>query len=370
MTIPFVDLTRQYKSIQPTVDAAIKRVLSTGQFIGGPECESFEKDFATYLGAKYTLGVNSGTDALILGTRALGLSSGDEILIPVNTFYATVLAATQNGLKPVFVDIDPADHGISLEDLKRKITSRTKAIAIVHLYGQSDKISEILEIIKKSRRPIHLIEDACQAHGAFYKSNRVGTLGTFGTFSFYPAKNLGAYGDGGAIVTNDSKLAKAIRLGREYGQTKKYHHEALGINSRLDPLQAAILRVKLTHLDSWNTLRQHNAALYTNMLSTIPQVHTPPWFEDRPSVYHLYVVRVKRRAALQSYLHKSGIHTQIHYPIPLHRQKAFSYLNYKPQDFPHAEKIASEILSLPLYPELPKSHIKTVTQAITHFYSS
>lgn len=368
MNVPFVDLRRQYKSVKPQIDAAIKRVIQSGRFIGGPECESFEKEFAAYLGVKHVLGVNSGTDALILGACALGLNAGDEMIVPANTFYASVLAATQNGFKTVFVDIDPSDNGISIPDLKRKLSGRTKAIMAVHLYGQSDKIGEIKAVIKQTGRTVHLIEDACQAHGATFDGKKAGTFGAFGTYSFYPAKNLGAYGDGGAIATQDDRLAKKIALAREYGQTKKYHHDVMGVNSRLDPLQAAILKVKLSKLDAWNKRRQVHAALYSKILAGIPSVTPPASFAERPSVYHLYVIRAKRRNSLQKYLGEKAIHTQIHYPIPLHLQKAFSYLKYKRGDFPHAEAAANEILSLPMFPELTEPQIRFVGQTIKNFY--
>jgi dTDP-4-amino-4,6-dideoxygalactose transaminase len=237
--IPFIDLKAQYKSIKTEVDKTIANVFTRAQFIQGEEVADFEREFASYIGSGYCAGVNSGTDALILGVRALDLPPGDEVVVPVNTYMSTALGASENNLKPVFVDIDEGDFGISLSDLKKKITSRTKAVMVAHLYGQPDKIDEIRDIIKKTRRKIYLIEDACQAHGASYKGKRAGSFGVFAAFSFYPSKNLGAYGDGGAIVTDDRKLAEKHRLFREYGQRRRYFHETMGVNSRLDTIQAA-----------------------------------------------------------------------------------------------------------------------------------
>lgn len=279
MKILFVDLKSQYQSIKKEINSAIKKVILSSQFIQGEEVKKFEEEFANYLGTEYCIGVNSGTDALILGIRALEIENGSEIIVSANTFIATALGVSENSLKPVFVDIDEQDYGINLADLKRKINSRTKAIILVHLYGQPDKIDEVKEIIKKTGKKIYLIEDACQAHGAKYKGKRVGNFGIFSAFSFYPGKNLGAYGDGGAIVTNDKKLAEKIKLLREYGQKKKYYHESLGINSRLDSIQAAILRVKLKYLDKWNKKRQEHAFLYNKLIQeNIPEIITPKFF--------------------------------------------------------------------------------------------
>lgn len=370
MNIPFVDLKAQYKSIKKDIDGAVSSVISGAHFVQGPEVSLFEKEFAEYLGASYCIGVNSGTDALILGIRSLGLSPGDEVIVPVNTFIATALGVTENGLKPVFVDMNPDDYGISLTDLKKKITKKTKAIIVVHLYGKPDKLDDIQKIIKASGQKIYLIEDACQAHGARYNNKRVGGTGVFSAFSFYPGKNLGAYGDGGAIVTNDETLAQKFRMAREYGQKVKYRHESLGINSRLDTLQAAILRTKLTHLDVWDKKRQQLAAYYTKKLQALSaHVKTPRDFANRKSVFHLYVIDVDNREALLKYLNDRGIQSLIHYPIPLHMQKAFGYLMYKKGDFPNAEKSADRILSLPMFPELTKQQIDFIVSTITKFYA-
>ncbi len=369
--IPFVDLKTQYIALKNDMDSAMLSVVENTRFIQGSDVRDFENNFSQYLGAKHCIGVNSGTDALILGIHALGLQQGDEVIVPVNTFIATALGVTENNLKPVFVDSEENGYGISLQDLKKKITKKTKAIIVVHLYGRPDKLDEIAQIIKESGQHIHLIEDACQAHGAIYKDKRVGTFGIFSAFSFYPGKNLGAYGDGGAIVTNDDILAQKYRMAREYGQKIKYVHESLGVNSRLDTIQAAVLNVKLPHLDEWNTKRRTLASYYTKALQkNISAVKTPSDSPDRSSVFHLYVIEVEDRDSVLEYLNSNGIQALIHYPVPLHVQKAFSYLNYKTGDFPNAEKSSERILSLPLFPELRTDQIDTIVSTLSKFYAS
>jgi len=371
MIVPFVDLKTQYKTLQKSIDEAIFDVIRNTRFIQGKEVGLFETEFASYIGAKHCASVNSGTDALILGIRALNLEKGSEVLLPVNTFIATALGVSENGLTPVFVDIDSSDYGMDVADLKRKITKKTKAILPVHLYGQPEKIDEIKEIIIKSKRKINLIEDACQSHGARYKGKRTGTFGDFSVFSFYPGKNLGAYGDGGAFITDDAKLAENVRLLREYGQKKKYIHDSLGINSRLDTIQAAVLRVKLSHLDDWNKKRQKMASYYTSQLQHIlPRVKTPSLFSERMSVFHLFVVEVEKRDQLLACLNEKGIQALIHYPTPLHLQKAYAYLRYKHGDFPHAESIANRIISLPMYPDLTEEQADYVCETIKDFYEN
>lgn len=367
MNIPYLDLKSQYISIKPEIDSAVRGVFRNMQFIGGTEVAKFESEFASFLTAKHVISVNSGTDALILGMKALDLSPGDELIVPVNTFYATASAIVENNLKPVFVDTD-TNFGISLADLKRKITPKTKAIIAVHLFGQPDDIGGIMGVIKASRRRIHLIEDACQAPGATYQKHMVGTFGIFSAFSFYPSKNLGAYGDGGAIVTNDGLLAKKCRLLREYGQTSKYLHETYGRNSRLDSLQAAILRKKLVHLVSWNECRREHARQYNDFLNGCAGVVCPKMLNDRKSVFHIYPLRVKNRRGLQAHLKRCTIGTLIHYPIPLHLSGAFSYLGFRKGDFPVAEAYAGELLSLPMYPELQEKQISYICSKIRSFY--
>lgn len=376
MNIPFVDLKAQYKSLKKDIDKALRDVIESARFIQGKEVALFENEFAHYLHARYCVGVNSGTDALILGIRALGLTPGDEVIVPVNTFIATALGVSENRLKPVFVDTDPDDYGMDLADLRKKITSKTKAIIVVHLFGQSEKIDEIKKIIRQAGKSIYLIEDACQAHGALYlprgkagKGKKVGTFGIFSAFSFYPGKNLGAYGDGGAIVTNNKALALKCRMLREYGQKKKYIHTSMGINSRLDTLQAAVLRVKLAHLDVWNAKRQHIASYYTKQIHTfLPSVKTPAAVKGRQSVFHLYVVQVDKRDKLLEFLNKRGVQALIHYPIPLHLQEAYEYLGYKKGDFPAIEHSAKRLLSLPIYPELTKKHVDYIVRTMKKFY--
>lgn len=367
MLVPFVDLKIQHQQIKKEIDDAIKKALDRSQFIQGEEVHLFENEFAKYLSVGHCVSLNSGTDALILGMRSLDLKRGSEILVPANTYFATALAATENDFKPVFVDTDNSDYGMDLSDLKKKINSRTAAIIIVHLYGQPEKIDEIKKIIR-NRPKIHLIEDVAQSHGALYKKKRVGTFGTFGIFSFYPSKNLGAYGDGGAVVTKNSKLANKLKMIREYGQKSKNVHVTAGVNSRLDTLQAAILRIKLKYLEGWNKKRQINAKIYDNLLKDLKLIKTPHEFINRKSIYHLYVIRVPKRDKLLDYLSKKGVKCQIHYPRPLHLQGSFSYLGYKKGDFPNAERISSEIISLPMFPELKKESIKYVVSQIKSFY--
>lgn len=369
MNVPFVDLKAQYNKYKSELDQAVKRVLFSAIFIDGEEVSKFEVEFSRYLRVKYCVGVNSGTDALILGIKALGIEPNSEVIIQANTYIASALAASENSLKPVFVEMDESDFGINLDDLKRKINGRTKAIIITHLYGLPDKISEICEIVKKIGKDIYIIEDACQAHGAVYQNKRVGGFGVFAAFSFYPSKNLGAYGDGGAIVTNDQKLSNKYRLYREYGQEKKYYHKTIGVNSRLDSLQAAILRTKLKYLDQWNTQRAKFAKIYTQLLNKgIPSIITPKVFKERESIYHVYCIRVENRNRLQNYLRENEIISQIHYPLPLHLQEAYKNLGYKKGDFPISEKVTSEILSLPMYPELTKGQIEKVVEKIKEFF--
>jgi dTDP-4-amino-4,6-dideoxygalactose transaminase len=368
MHVPFVDLATQVKEHKDNIFSIVKNVFDKGLFIGGEEVSTFENNFASYIGTKHCVSLNSGTDALIYGTRALELSTGDEIIFPANTYYATLLAANANNIKSVLCEASSDDFGYDLQKLKKLVNSRTKAIMVVHLYGQADKIDQIQSLIKKSGRKIHIIEDACQAHGAKLNSKRVGSYGTFSAFSFYPSKNLGAYGDGGAITTNDAVLEKRIRRIKEYGQSQKYHHESIGFNSRLDTLQAAILSYKLKQLDVWNAQRQKHAKLYDKMLELIPEIIIPKFFSNRKSVYHLYVIRTKQRDDLQKFLKERGIDTQIHYPYPIHLQNAWKSLKYKKSDFPTTETLSNEILSLPMYPELTERQVRYVCISIMNFF--
>jgi len=370
MNVPFVDLRGHHKMHEAKLMKKIKRICRAGNFIESKEVKAFEQEFSDYIGVAHTIGLNSGTDALTLGLRALDLPTGSEILIPANTYFSAGLAVLLNNNKPVFVDVDLHDYGIDLDDMKKKITQRTRAVITTHLYGQADKIENIQNIIKNKGGKIHLVEDAAQAHGACYNKKRVGGFGTFAAFSFYPTKNLGAYGDGGAITTNDDKLARKISMLKSYGQSKKNHHDILGGNSRLDEIQAAILRVHLQHLDVENAKRQKNAKLYEELLNDTPNIVTPLKFANRKSVYHLYAIMTPRRAALQKYLKEHGVQTQVHYPIPLHLQPAFSKLGYKRGGLPNAEKIARRILSLPMFPHISTSHITYVVKKVNTFFNN
>lgn len=368
MTIPFVDLQAQYKELEASIQSAINKILQDTSFIQGSDVKLFEEEFAAYIGTKYCVGLNSGTDALILGIKALELKKG-EIIVPAQTYYSGALAPLVNDFNPVFVDVDENDFGINLEDLKKKINQKTRAIIVTHLYGQADKIDEIKKIINQTNKEVLIIEDACQSHGAYFKKAKVGTFGVFAAFSFYPGKNLGAFGDAGALVTNDKKIEKKLKLLREYGQEKKYYHTSIGYNSRLDTLQAAILRVKLPYLDQWNKKRQKIAAYYTKQLNAkLPFIKTPNNFDERKSVYHVYVVRVPKRDALLAYLRDNNVFAQIHYPVPLHLQESFNFLGYKRGDLPLIEKISSEIISLPIYPHMIDENVDFVIKKIIAFY--
>ncbi len=307
--------------------------------------------------------MGSGTDAIHLALREAGVGEGDEVILPANTFIATALAVSYTGAKPVFVDINEASYNIDFQKIEEKITERTKAIVPVHLYGQSADMDEILAVAEK--HGIHVIEDACQAHGARYKGERVGTLGRSGCFSFYPGKNLGAYGDGEAIATNNDDTEKKITLLRNYGQEEKYKHELIGFNSRLDSMQAVVLRVKLRWLDRWNDKRKAVASLYAKCLSD--KVLIPSVLKDRDHVFHIYSIRVHERNRLLEYLNAAGISAGIHYPVPIHLQKCYSSLGYKKGDFPVSEKISEEQISLPIYPEITEESIHQVAERVIAF---
>lgn len=368
MPIPLVDLKAQYRAIKKEIDRAIFEAIKNTNFILGENVQKFEKEFAKFCKVKYAIGVGNGTDALYLALRVLGIKTGDEVITPPNTFIATVEAITLNGAKPVFVDINPETYNIDITKIEKAITKKTKAIVPVHLYGQPADIGPILKIAKKYN--LKVIEDAAQAHGAEYKGKRVGGLGDVGCFSFFPAKNLGAYGDGGMVVTNNKKIAEKVRLLRNHGRVQKYEHQIEGINSRLDELQAAILRVKLRYLNKWNQARRQRAKLYDNSLKNIKGVKipfTPSWAVP---VYYVYTIRTKERDKLQESLKKEGISTGLYYPIPLHLQPAYKYLGYKIGDFPETERAAKEILSLPICPELSKKDQNYVIQKIKEFFKS
>jgi dTDP-4-amino-4,6-dideoxygalactose transaminase len=363
MNIPFVDLKTQYESIKSEIDAAISDVISRTAFVGGPFLASFEKAFADFCNVRNCIGVANGTDALYLAVRALGIGPGDEVITVANSFIATSEAITAAGAKVVFVDINPATYNIDVTKIEEKVTSKTKAIIPVHLYGQPADMDPILAIAKKHN--LKIIEDAAQAHGAEYKGRRIGSIGDAACFSFYPGKNLGAYGDGGAIVTNDDDLAEKVRMIANHGRLDKYDHKLEGVNSRLDGLQAAILSVKLVHLPAWTEGRRRNAYIYNDYLKDV-SVATPEEINDVKAVYHLYIVRVKNgmRQKLQDYLASKGIATGIHYPIALPNLQAYAYMNHTQNDFPEATRVSQEIVSLPMYAELSEQQISFVAESI------
>lgn len=366
--IPLVDLKAQYQSIQADIDSAIRRVIETTAFINGPDVQSFEREFAEFCGAKHAIGVASGTAALQLAMLACGVGPGDEVITVSHTFCATAEAIAQLGARPVFVDIDPDTYTIDPSAAERAITSRTKAILPVHLYGLPADMDAIQSIARK--HGLVVIEDAAQAHGASYKGRSVGAMGDAACFSFYPGKNLGAYGDAGAVTTSNEAIARAVSALRDHGRAigpdgkrSKYEHDRVGYGERLDTLQAAILRAKLPHLRAWTERRRAIAQRYRELLqgSAVGLPVEPP---DTRHVYHLFVVRVSDRRAVQDRLAAKGIDTGIHYPIPLHMQKSFAWLGYREGDLPCTEAAAREILSLPIYPELTAQQQEYVAQAI------
>ncbi len=361
LMVPFVDLQTQYREIKGEIDAAIARVIESAAFVLGREVEAFEGAFAEYTGARFCIGVNSGTAAIQLAVTACGSGAGAEVIVPANTFFASAEGVSTAGAVPVFVDADAASYTIDTTKIEAAITERTRAIMPVHLYGQAADLDPIFEIA--DRHNLAVIEDAAQAHGSLYRGRRVGALGQAGCFSFYPGKNLGAYGEGGAVVTNDAEIARRVRLLRDHGSERKYHHEIIGYNFRLEGIQGAVLGVKLRHLDRWNDLRRAHAARYNELLGATPLI-LPREMDYARHVYHLYVVQTEARDSLQQRLTEAGVQTGIHYPIPVHLQPAYSSLPYKPGDFPEAERQAARVLSLPMYPELTDEQIKHVAEAI------
>lgn len=367
MAIPLVDLRRQYEGIKGEISEAMAGVIENSAFILGEELELFEAEFASFCGARYAIGVSSGTAALHLALLAAGIGEGDEVITVPYTFTATTEAISYVGAQPVFVDIDPQDYNMDVSRIEEKITGKVKAILPVHIYGHPVDMEPVLDIADKYG--LKVIEDAAQAHGAEYRGKRVGSLGAVGCFSFYPGKNLGAYGDGGMLVTNDEAIAGKVRLLRNHGRQGKYEHLVRGYNYRLDALQAAILRVKLKRLSSWNENRRQHAELYNELLAGTKAI-TPLEREDVKHVYHLYVIRVKNRDGLQKRLQSRGIAAGTHYPRPLHLQKAYEYLGYGRGDFPVSEKCSQEVISLPMFPELIREEVKEVCEAVKSFLSN
>jgi dTDP-4-amino-4,6-dideoxygalactose transaminase len=364
MTIPLVDLKAQYASIKPEIDGAMQRIVSNTSFILGKEVAEFEKNFAAFCNAQYCVGADSGTAALHLALLILGVQAGDEVITTTHTFIATAEVISLIGAKPVFVDIDSRTYNIDPSKIEQAITPRTKVIMPVHLYGQPAEMDAILDIARKHN--LRVIEDAAQAHGAEYRGRRAGTMGDIACFSFYPGKNLGAYGDAGALVTNNAEFAERARMLRDHGRRDKYLHQVVGYGYRLDALQAAILGAKLPHLDAWNARRREIADQYTDLLTNTEIVtpYVPPHIKP---VFHIYCIRHKNRDGLLKHLKERGIEAGIHYPVPLHLQPVYENLGYKRGDFPHTEQAADEILSLPLYPELTNDQVQFIVDAVKEF---
>jgi len=365
--VPFVDLSAQYPTIATEINEAVAKVIHDTDFILGREVGLFEEEFAAYCEAKYAVGVDSGTSALELALRAYEIGPGDEVITAANTFIASALAISHAGAKPVLVDVDPYTYTIDVACIAKAITARTKAILPVHLYGHPAHMDPIRQLAEKYG--LVVIEDACQAHGARYKGKRAGSLGHAAAFSFYPGKNLGGFGDGGMVVTNDRDIAKRLEMLRNYGQKEKYHHQFRGYNRRLDTLQAAILRVKLKYLEKWNAARRWNAKLYQESLEGSGVV-TPTEAAGAESVWHLYVIRTAQRDELKDHLINRGIRASIHYPIPVHLQPAYQDLEYKRGAFPVTESYAQQLLSLPMYAEMTQAQIEFVAKTICGFMSA
>lgn len=365
MIIPFVDLKAQYAPIKDEVLSGVSKVFDGMQLFLGENVQQLEKEFASFCGAKHGIGVSDGTAALHIILRAMEIGAGDEVITVPHTFIATAEAIVLAGATPVFVDIDPTTYLMDVAQVEAKITPRTRAILPVHLYGQTVDMDPLLELAR--RNGLWVIEDACQAHGAEYKGRKAGSIGDAAAFSFYYSKNLGAYGEGGFITTNDDELAIRMRMIRDHGSGVRYHHDLIGFNGRLDEVQAAVLRVKLPYLNGWNEQRRENACIYSDQL-TGSLVQTPVICPENLSVFHLYVIRTPRRDALQAWLREQGIFTGIHYPVPLHLQESLAFLGYKRGDFPVTESIAGQILSLPMFAELHVNQIGFVTEKIREFY--
>ena len=364
MNVPFGDSRREVEEIRPEIEAAIRSVLDSGWFILGKNVKRFEKAFAEYCGVQHAVGVGSGTEALHLALVACGVGHGDEVITVVNTAVPTASAISFAGARPVFVDVEPDTLLMNPDLLEKAITPKTKAVVPVHLFGQMADVGKIVEIAHAHGIPV--VEDACQAHGAEWHGKRPGQVGDLAAYSFYPSKNLGAYGDGGAVVTNNAELAERVWLLRNYGQKKRYYHSIVGFNSRLDEMQAAILAAKLPHLDAWNQRRRELAQRYLAGLRDAGVV-LPVEAPGRKHVYHLFVIRHPQRDALQAHLEARGVKTLIHYPVPVHLQEAYRFLGYSQGSFPVAEQAAGEILSLPMFPQLREEEVDYVVERIRDF---
>jgi dTDP-4-amino-4,6-dideoxygalactose transaminase len=364
--VPFGDLKLHYQAYKQELDDAVARVLASGYYILGPELDRFEKEFAAYLGSGYVAGCASGTEAIYLPLAALGVTTGDEVLVVAHTAVPTISAISMTGATPVFVDIDPDTYGMDPTDLERKITAKSKVVIPVHIYGQMVDMEAIMKVAAKHKLPV--IEDCAQSTGATYRGQQSGTIADFSCFSFYPSKNLGAFGDGGATWAKTKENHDKLLMLRNYGQSKRYHHDIIGINSRLDEIQCAILGVQLPYVKEWNERRREIAKRYDEGLKGI--VQTPAELDGAVHVYHLYVIQTDYRDELHTYLADRGVGTLIHYPIPAHRSNAYKYLGYEAGSLPNTERIVDRILSLPMYPELEDAQVDAVIEAIKDFYGS
>jgi dTDP-4-amino-4,6-dideoxygalactose transaminase len=362
MKVPFLDLQAQYGTIRDEINDAVMKVIDSCAFSGGPFVQSFEKEFAQYCNTKAAVGVSSGTSALGLVLWALGIGEGDEVITVPDTFIATVEAISYVRAKPVFVDVDPRTYNIDTALIEKAITKKTKAIIPVHLFGQTSDMDPIMAIAQK--HDLYVLEDACQAHGAQYKGKKAGSIGVAGAFSYYPGKNLGAYGEGGGITSNDEALVAKIRKFRDHGQAQKYYHDIVGWNDRLDGIQGAVLSAKLKHLEQWNDARRAHAALYKKILAGTKGITLPHEAEGNRHIYHLYVIQVDDRDRVIDELKKKEIFCGIHYPVPVHLQKAYDFLGYEKGSFPVAEKAAERFVSLPMFAELTDEQITFVAEQL------
>lgn len=360
MHILITDLRREYESLQAEVDRAVKRVLKKGRFVLGDELEHFEEEFSNYIGTEYGIGVNSGSDALFLALKAIGIAEGDEVITVSHTYISTVDAIIRNGAKPVFVDINPETYCMDVSKIEKHISRNTRAILPVHIYGHPADMGSIMKIAKQYN--LHVVEDACQAHGSEYEGEKVGSLGDVGCFSFYPTKNLGAYGDGGMIVTDNREIALNLRMLRNYGQSRKSFHDILGYNSRLDEIQAAVLRVKLRYLNQWNTLRKQMADSYGRILCG-SGIIIPVEMPKARHVYHVYVIRHEKRDLIKKRLGENKIIAQVHYPVPVHLQEYYQNMGLR-VDLPVTEGVCKEILSLPSHPWLKESDVDLICRVV------
>ncbi len=367
MKVPFLDLRSQYETLKNEISAALDGVLKETAFVSGPFVEAFEKAFAAFCGTKHAIGVGSGTSALWTVLQGYGIGEGDEVITVPNTFIATAEAISRCGARPVFVDVCEDTQTMDPLRLESAVTGRTKAVIPVHLFGQTADMDPIMEIA--GRHGLIVVEDACQAHGALYKGRPAGSIGHAGCFSFYPGKNLGAYGEAGAVITNDDELCKRIRMCRDHGQSEKYRHEMVGWNDRMDGFQGAVLAVKLKYLPLWNEARRRHAAMYSDLLGSLPQLFLPEEAAYAKHVYHIFAVRIPERDRVIRDLQNAGVTCGIHYPVPVHLQRAYHFMNLPRGSFPFSEEAADRLLSLPMYPELRPEQIRYVADALVESLS-